>query len=347
MGGLRLDAGSLANAVAAIQRQGTGRGVAGTDRVRAGTSGIAVDRRLGDNARMPEPAFPPNPAISAWERYRPWRRLFEVGFWVGQFMVSAVANSVTVGMDVRRLHLGFQDWQPAVWETSSGLARLALVPAIVWFTRRYPLHPDNWRRMLPIHLLGSLAWSVLHVAGMVALRKLAYASVGDSYDFGAWGREFGYEYIKDVQTYASMVLLVEGYRLLLRRMQGEASLLSAPDEGPPVEALERPERFLVRKLGRDFLVSASDIEWLQAAGNYVNLRVRGHDYPLRSTIAGIEAILDPVRFARIHRSYIVNLDQVASIEPLDTGDARVHLKDGTALPCSRRQREALRGRAAC
>ena len=108
--------------------------------------------------------------------------------------------------------------------------------------------------------------------------------------------------------------------------------------------MERPERFLVRKLGREFLVAAADIEWLQAAGNYVNLRVRGHDYPLRSTIAGIEAQLDPERFVRIHRSYIVNLGQVTSIEPLDSGDARVHLHDATVLPCSRRYRAGLRAR---
>ena len=93
------------------------------------------------------------------------------------------------------------------------------------------------------------------------------------------------------------------------------------------------------------LVAARDVEWLQASGNYVNMRVRGHDYPLRTTMAGIEERLDPGRFARIHRSYMVNLGQVASIEPLDTGDARVHLVDGTVLPCSRRHREALRERA--
>jgi DNA-binding LytR/AlgR family response regulator len=177
---------------------------------------------------------------------------------------------------------------------------------------------------------------------MVALRKLAYASVGESYDFGSWWHQAGYEYLKDVRSFAGMVFTIEVYRLLLRRMQGEASLLSAPDDGAPVEALERPDRFLVRKLGREFLVAAIDIEWLQASGNYVNLRVRGHDYPLRSTLAGIGERLDPARFARIHRSYIVNLDQVASIEPLETGDARVHLRDGGVLPCSRRQREVLR-----
>ena len=88
------------------------------------------------------------------------------------------------------------------------------------------------------------------------------------------------------------------------------------------------------------------VEWLQAAGNYVNLHVRGRDYPLRSTMSAIEAQLDPSRFVRIHRGYIVNLDQVASIEPLDTGDARVHLRDSHVLPCSRRHREQLRLRLA-
>ena len=294
---------------------------------------------------------PPADALAdhptAWDRYRPWRRTVEVGYWVGTFLVGAVANSLTVGMDVARLDLEFEAWQPAVWETSSGLVALALVPAVVWFTRRFPLHLDNWRRMLWVHLLGSLAWSLLHVAGMVALRKLAYASVGDSYDFGEWWWEFAYEYLKDARSYAGMVLLVEGYRLLVRRLQGEASVLAAGDDAPdPAPEPGRPERFLVRKLDREFLVAASEVEWLQAAGNYVNLHVHGRDYPLRSTMAGIETQLDPLRFARIHRGYIVNLDLVASIEPLDTGDARVHLKDGTVLPCSRRHREQLRLRLA-
>ena len=47
---------------------------------------------------------------------------------------------------------------------------------------------------------------------------------------------------------------------------------------------------------------------------------------------------------RVHRSHIVNLDQVASIEPLDAGDARVHMKDGSNLPCSRTYRGGLKQR---
>ncbi len=173
-------------------------------------------------------------------------------------------------------------------------------------------------------------------------QRTRLASSNPSYDCGHWLVELGYEYLKDVRSYASMVAIIEVYRFIRRRQKGEAALLGPPDKGLPEEPMERPERFIVRKLGREFLVAAADIEWIQAAGNYVNLHVRGRDYSLRSTIAGIEEKLDPGRFVRIHRSHIVNLDQVSSIEPLDTGDARVHMRDTAEIPCSRRYREQLR-----
>lgn len=279
---------------------------------------------------------------TSWERYLPVRRSFEVGYWLVSFCLSAVVNSVTELMDYQRDGRAIQAWEPMVWEWSSALVSLALVPAVLRFTRSYPLHFDTWRRRLPLYLAGSVAWSLLHVLGMVGLRKLAYALQGGSYDFGDWPWELLYEYLKDALTFAGMVVAIHGYRMLLRRLQGEARLLDAPDAGPPVEPIDRPERFLVRKLNREFLIATDDIEWLQAAGNYVNLRVAGRDYPLRSTIAAIEARLDPQRFRRVQRSYIVNIDHVASIEPLDSGDARVHLKDGASVPCSRRYRDALK-----
>lgn len=289
---------------------------------------------------------PPTP--TAYERYLPWKRSVEIGFWTLFLLVNGVANSITVSMDIARVGLDdrIAAWEPWVWEFSSGLLWAALVPAIAAFSSRFPLHWDSWRRMLPWHLLATVVVSLIHVLGMVGLRKLAYAAMGEHYHFGDWGIELLYEYLKDARSYAGLLLIIEFYRLLLRRWQGEARLLDAPDEGAPAEPVERPERFLVRKLGREFLLAAQDIEWAQAAGNYVNLRVRGHDYPLRSTVTGIEEKLDPARFARVHRSYLVNLDRIVSIEPLDSGDARVHLRDGVTLPCSRTYREALRQRMA-
>jgi len=278
------------------------------------------------------------------DRYLPWRRFVEAGFWVLATVLSASFNSVVVLLDIQREHLDFAAWEPVTWEWSSSLVLLALVPAVVAFEKWVPIQYGLLRRNLPRHLLASIVFSVLHVSAMVGLRKGVYFAMGGIYDFGNWPKELFYEYLKDIRTYIGILATVYLYRLLLLRLQGEARLLDAPDEGAPVEPVERPERFLVRKLGKEFLVAANDIEWLQASANYVNLRVRGRDYPLRSTMASLEPRLDPARFVRVHRSYMVNLDCLQEIEPLESGDARLRMRDGSQLPCSRRYRSALRGR---
>jgi len=276
------------------------------------------------------------------DRYQPWRRWVEPGSWIVFFVVQAAINSKIAVMDMKRAHVGVAPWEPVTWEWSSHMVVLALVPLVIAFERRAPLTFDSFRRNLPLHALATVAFCLLHVGAMVGLRKLVYLAVGAQYDFGYWPRELFYEYLKDWRTYASILLIVAAYRLLLLRLQGEARLLVEPDEGPPLEPVERPDRFLVRKLGKEFLVAANDIEFLQASGNYVNLHVRGHAYPLRTTMAAIEPRLDPARFTRVHRSWMVNLDHIAEIEPLDTGDARVLLRDGTRVPCSRKYRAALK-----
>jgi hypothetical protein len=274
--------------------------------------------------------------------YLPYRRYFEVGFWVLNFVFIAGINSVITILDIDRARLDFEHWKPFVWEFSSNLTSLLLVPAVIYFANRVPLYFGVFRKHMPLHVLGSMIFSVLHVSGMVGLRKLVYATQGEHYDFGNWPIELGYEYLKDWQTYAGILLALALYRLLLLRLQGEASMLDAPDEGPALESVARPERFLVRKLGKEFLIAASEVEYLQASGNYVNLHLHSRDYPLRSTMSGIEPRMDPNRFVRVHRSYMVNLDFIKEIEPLDTGDARILMKDGSIIPCSRRYRASLK-----
>jgi hypothetical protein len=262
--------------------------------------------------------------------------------WTAWLTMSATAGSITAWMEIQRGHMHHAWWEPVTWEFSSVLMLLALVWPLAVFEIRFPFRFDSWRRVLPWHLLGVVVFSLVHVVGMVGLRRLVYAAAGSSYDFGNWPRELFYEFTKDWRTYVMFLLIFQFNRLVLLRLQGEARLLAAPDAGAPLESIERPERFLVRKLGTEFLVAAREIEWLEAAENYVNLHVRGRVYPLRSTMTAIQDRLDPQRFVRVHRSHMVNLDFLEQIEPLDTGDARLHLKDGSKVPCSRRYRAALR-----
>lgn len=281
-----------------------------------------------------------------WNRHLPWRRPVEILFWAMVFGLSAAANVAVTLVDAQRYGEVLPTWKPVTWEVSSAIASLLLLPCLLWICERWPVHADTWRRRLPGYVGLSVAWCLLHVAGMVLMRMPVYAWMGDSYEFH-WARELPYEYLKDARTFAAIVFLAHGYSWLWRRLQGEVRVLDPPERGATTASeagAGRPERFLVRKLGREFLVEAANIEWLQASGNYVNLHVAGRAYPLRATLAGVEAMLDPDRFARSHRSYLVNLRCIESIEPLDTGDARIHLRDGTVVPCSRNHREAIRAR---
>lgn len=287
---------------------------------------------------------------SALDRYAGARRWVEPAFWIVVFLVNAVANSVTVALDLRGRQVPHAPWEPWLWEFSSALVLLALMPALIAFDRRFPLLRDTWRRNLPRHVAASVVYSLVHVAAMVAVRSVVYATLGADYRIGNWVTVVGYEYLKDARTYALILSGIYMYRLLMLRWQGEVRVLDTPDaaasDASEAETAARPQRFLVRKLRREFLIATRDIEWVQASGNYVNLHVHGHDYLLRGTIGGIEHKLDPALFQRVHRSYIVNLERVESIEPLDTGDARLHLKSGLAIPCSRSYRDALRPRMA-
>jgi two-component system LytT family response regulator len=103
------------------------------------------------------------------------------------------------------------------------------------------------------------------------------------------------------------------------------------------------ERIAVKSLGRVVFLKVEDIEWIEAAGNYVNLHVGSHAHLLRETMNGIETQLDPGKYARIHRSTIVNIERIKELSPLFHGDYSVTLTNGTRLTLSRSYRERLNG----
>ena len=278
-----------------------------------------------------------------WTTHLPWRRPIEILGWLLAFGGGAAANVMVRVIDAGRDGGNAETWKYVTWEASSAISSLVLLPALLWLCGRWPLHADNLLGRLPVYLAASVAWSLAHVVLMVALRLPVYAWAGDSYHFD-WTTGLPYEYLKDARTFALVVLLTHGYHWLWRRLQGEARLLDAPDAGAATPRAGEPERFLVRKLGREFLLSVTDIEWAQASGNYVNLRVAGRDYPLRSTMAAIEMRLAEAGFVRVHRSYAINLHHLASIKPQESGDATLTMKSGEEVPCSRRYRDRLRGR---
>lgn len=95
------------------------------------------------------------------------------------------------------------------------------------------------------------------------------------------------------------------------------------------------DRFTVTRAGRTFVVNVEDIDWIESDGNYVTLHVGPQRHLVRGTLTATASQLDPTRFVRIHRRFIVNVDRVRSIEPWLGGDSLLLLRDGHKLRLSR------------
>jgi two-component system LytT family response regulator len=113
---------------------------------------------------------------------------------------------------------------------------------------------------------------------------------------------------------------------------------------PHVES--RPQRtaltrFAVKDADGILLVRVDEVDWVGSAGNYAELHVGERSFLIRKMLSDLEEELDPLSFARISRSTIVNIGRVQRLRTLWHGDFAVHLKDGKVLRMSRRYRKRL------
>jgi two-component system LytT family response regulator len=101
------------------------------------------------------------------------------------------------------------------------------------------------------------------------------------------------------------------------------------------------ERLVVKSGGRVFFLRTDEIDWIEAAGNYVRLHLGTESHLFRETMNRMESRLDARRFARIHRSRIVNTERIKEMQPWFNGDYIVILRDGTRLALSRGYRDRV------
>lgn len=99
------------------------------------------------------------------------------------------------------------------------------------------------------------------------------------------------------------------------------------------------DRLVVKSAGRVSFVRVGEIDWIEAAGNYLRLHVGKDTHLLRETMSKLESRLNPRQFIRIHRSCIVNLDRIRELQPSFHGDFVVLMLNGTELTLSRGYRD--------
>jgi two-component system, LytTR family, response regulator len=109
-----------------------------------------------------------------------------------------------------------------------------------------------------------------------------------------------------------------------------------------IQPRSHAERFLVRGPSHLYFVRASEVEWVDAAANYVRLHAGGRVHFVRGTVKSIEARLPPDKFVRVHRSLIVNLEFVKRLEPSEHGEYVITMQDGARIRSSRTYNAQLR-----
>jgi len=141
----------------------------------------------------------------------------------------------------------------------------------------------------------------------------------------------------------------ERFRETLKHARASLERRRAGDLGRRLLALvndikpEAPklDRLVVKSGGRVFFLRTDDLDWIEAAGNYVRLHLGEEAHLFRETMTRMEARLDTRRFVRIHRSRIVNTERIKELQPWFNGEYVVVLRNGTRLPLSRGYRDKL------
>ncbi|MBM3845043.1 MAG: response regulator transcription factor [Verrucomicrobia bacterium] len=136
----------------------------------------------------------------------------------------------------------------------------------------------------------------------------------------------------------------------VNRAQHALALQKPPAPNPKLQALldevktgaEQADRISVKTNGRIVLIKVEDIDWVEAADNYVTLHVGKASHMIRETMTAMEARLQARKFLRVSRSTLVNIERVKELHPLFHGDFTLVLHDGSKLSASRNYREKIR-----
>ena len=263
-----------------------------------------------------------------------WRLL---AVWTVLFAVSIATRTYVVIADEARHGHVIPFGRPLAEEVTSHLIVAALLPGLYWLHRRFPI--GGAPRNLLIHVAAVVPFSLLHTAGMGALRLLWFSAiVGVPYSFPLTFERLRYEFAKDLVSYLMLTTGVLALHYLIQRYDSAKAKPEVP--AIPVPAAAPPERFTVRKRGgSEVVVEMADIDWIEASGNYAILHVGSETFEIRSSLTRLESELDPKRFVRVHKSHVVNIARVAEVTPWVSGDWRIRLQDGAEVNLSRRYRQ--------
>jgi two-component system LytT family response regulator len=243
-----------------------------------------------------------------------------------------IADDEPLARERLRMLLAGETWLQIVAECQNGTEAIEAIDR---------LHPDLV--LLDVQMPGATGFEVIEAVRPDRMPLIVFVTAFDKYALRAFDVHALDYLLKPFDRERFGQSLARARQQLERPGNGdlERRLLALVQD---LRAAPRLERFVIKSGGRVFFVRADEIDWIEAAGNYVKLHVGRDAHLFRETMSTLESRLDPDTFFRIHRSHIVNIERVKELQPWFNGEYVVFLRSGTRLTLSRGYREKLQER---
>jgi two-component system LytT family response regulator len=237
-----------------------------------------------------------------------------------------------------RMHLEGEPGMTIIGECANGLEAVAVLQEA---------SPDLL--FLDVQMPGLDGFEVLEAVGVEAMPTVIFVTAYDRYALRAF----------EVHALDYILKPFDGERFqkALQRARAHIERASSTDVNTRLLALLEDlkaghkhldisgqkylERLVIKTAGRIFFMSTHEIDWIEAADNYVKLHTGREAHLLRETMNGLEGRLDPHKFLRIRRNTMVNIERIRELRTHLSGEYAVILRNGTELVSSRRYRKKL------
>jgi two-component system, LytTR family, response regulator len=244
-----------------------------------------------------------------------------------------IADDEPLGRARLRMLLADEPWVELIAECADGPSTIAAIDKF---------RPDLV--FLDVQMPGGSGFDVISAVGAARMPFVIFVTAFDRYALRAFDVHALDYLLKPFDRDRFRDALARARERIERSSNGdlERRLLAIVNDLKP--GPQPLERFVIKSGGRVFFLRADDIEWIEAAGNYVKLHVGAETHVFRETMNSLEARLNPSVFFRIHRSHIVNIERVRELQPWFNGEYVVFLTSGARLTLSRGYREKLHDR---
>ena len=264
----------------------------------------------------------------AWLRPHAWAMLF----WLAFLLVLEPGNILRAAQDNQTLSLHHETLRIVL----AAILGTTVTSAVQMLVERFPLRGAARGRHLLIHAASAAGLALALVLASCVLAAWVFAEQW----LPSWDE------ISD-QLVGNFTLLMFALGALIALFQ--ARPWQTPSLAPaalPAVAPAALTHIDIKRRGERIALPLSDVDWIEAQGNYVALHAGREQHLVRDTVSRFATRLDNRQFARIHRSMIVAVDRVRTVETLANGDALLHLTRGEPLRASRSYAAAIREIAA-